>query len=59
MEVLGIGAMFFGIVLGGGVLAAAVVLRAVGADQRYVDRFEQPAEVTPHPAWVEPRAAAA
>jgi hypothetical protein len=59
MEVLVIGAMFFGIILAGGVLAAVLVLRAVRADQHYVDRFEQTADVTPHLAWVQPQAAAA
>ena len=59
MEVLVIGAMFFGVIPACSVLAVALVLRAVHADQRYVDRFEQTADVTPHLAWVQPQAAAA
>jgi hypothetical protein len=53
MEIIVIGALFFGIVAGGLVLAATLIVSALRADQRYLDEFEGPGDTdTSEPAWV-------
>jgi hypothetical protein len=59
MEIIGIGALFFGIVAGGLVLAATLIVRALRADRRYLDEFEGPDDTdTSEPAWVKREPAA-
>jgi hypothetical protein len=59
MEVFVIGALFFGMVVGGAILAVTLVVKALRADQHYVNDFEGPAHtVTSAPAWVKGQSAA-
>jgi hypothetical protein len=60
VEVLVIGSLFSGVVGGDAVLTATLIVRALRADQRYLNEFEEPTPGrTSEPAWVRPHAAAA
>jgi len=59
MEIIVIGALFFGIVAGGLVLAATLIVRALRADRHYLDEFEGPGDTDMSaPAWVKREPAA-